>query len=230
MADRIVFLTGSPDLLYVPPQMVEDLLVIAQLSREVIEQLATTLDDSVGFLTEEELRQLAWDAIQDERGVSAFLGAFWSIRPGQIDEVIKTLRDWREADSKNMQRLPDAIFTVLQENLSRLIRNYPAWERFRKARRLASITGNKARRVELICDARPVFDQDRQQIEGFIPLTTLKLMYESQTEESGSVEVVLSVDVLEELLEKSKKAQEKVTLLRDFLSKLIPDGVIGSID
>jgi hypothetical protein len=230
MADRIIFLAGHPSELisgpFVPQQMVEDLLVVGRLPSEVIDRLTTALDSIVGFLNKKGLKQLVQDTIPDERAASAVLSAFQNLRPERVNQILASLRDWRQADASNAQRLPDETFAAIQENLTRLIRNYPAWERFRKARRLASVTGNKARQVELICDARPVFDQERQQIEGFVPLTTLKVIYDTQTEEMGCIELLLSADLLKELLEKANKAQQKMRVIRDSLNQCIPDGLV----
>ena len=57
--------------------------------------------------------------------------------------------------------------SAIEANLPRLIRDFPALERFRKAKRLLSLTGNQARQIDIICDARPVFDSDQRVIEGF---------------------------------------------------------------
>jgi hypothetical protein len=135
--------------------------------------------------------------------------------------------EWRNADETNAARFPDDAMAVIQENLTRLIRDYPALDRYRKARRMASVTGNRLRQIELICDARPVFDQDRQRIEGFVPLMTLKLVYETQAEDTDCIEVILSADMLEDLLEKGRKVQRKVSVLRDSLNQLIPDGLVN---
>jgi hypothetical protein len=214
----------------VPPQMVDDLLTIANLPRKTIDQLITAMDGAVGFLNEEGLKQLVQEIVPDEREASAVVSTIRNIRPGRIDQILASLADWRHADAQNAQRMPDEAFAAIQESLRRLIQDYPAWERFRKARRLATVTGNKARKMELIRDARPVFDEERQHIEGFIPLITLKLTYDTQTEETGTAEVLLTVDMLEELLEKANKARQKVSVLRESLNQWIPEGVVEPKD
>ena len=95
---------------------------------------------------------------------------------------------------------------------------------------MASLTGNKAQKVELICDVRPVFDRAREQVEGLVPLTTLKLIYETQTDETKCIELLFSTDMLKELLEKVNKAQQKLTIMRDFFDQWIPDGFLGLPD
>lgn len=59
-----------------------------------------------------------------------------------------------------------------------------------------------------------------------MPLTTLKLIYETQTEETKCIELLLSADVLKELLEKANKVQQKLAIMRDFFDQWIPDGFL----
>jgi hypothetical protein len=230
MADRVIFLAGSPSDFVrgqiPPPQMVEDLLAIASIPHETLERLETSLDGALGFLNEERLTDLVKGVLSEERQASAVLNAVQSVRPGRVDSVLASLRNWREADQQNAERLPDKTLETIRHNLKILIKEYPAWDRYQKAQRLASLTGNKTLQVELICDLRPVFDPSRQRIEGLVPLTTLKLTYESQTEETRCMEVLLSADLLGDLLEKVNKAQQKLTTLRDIVDQWVPGGFV----
>jgi hypothetical protein len=79
-----------------------------------------------------------------------------------------------------------------------------------------------------VCDARPVFDRERTAIEGFVTQTTLKLMYENQTEDTGCIEVVLTPELLGELLDKAEKAKKKIEVIRRSVQVWIPDGLAES--
>ena len=57
-------------------------------------------------------------------------------------------------------------------------------------------------------------------IEGFVTQTILRVGYETQTEEAGCIELVLSPVQLKDFLEKVEKAQRKVYLLRKFIRDL----------
>ena len=76
--------------------------------------------------------------------------------------------------------------------MPRLVRPSAALDRQRKAKRLKTLTGNQAKQVEIVCDARPVFDREQTTIEGFVTQTTLKLVYESQSDDTNCIEVMLS--------------------------------------
>jgi len=79
--------------------------------------------------------------------------------------------------------------------------------------------------VELICDARPVFDKNRERVEGMLPMTTLKLVYEKQEEDMQVVEVLLSPEMLEELIAKANKAQQKLRVLSESINQWVPQGL-----
>ena len=80
-----------------------------------------------------------------------------------------------------------------------MIREFPAIERNRKAKRLQTMLGKQVQEVELICDLRPIFDKKREMIEGFIPITILKLICEAQNEETEVIEVILDRGTITEL-------------------------------
>ena len=136
MADRVFFFADSPTELLgghlVPSQMVEDLLVIAEIPSEVIDRVVAVLDSAVGFLNEEGLKKLVQEVISEERQASAVISAIQSIQSGRIDWVLRSLNDWRGANAENAKRVSDQIFAKIERNLAKLIKVYPAWDRFQK--------------------------------------------------------------------------------------------------
>jgi hypothetical protein len=75
-----------------------------------------------------------------------------------------------------------------------------------------------------------VFDSTRHAIEGFVTHTILRVQYETQTDDAGCIELVLSPAQIKELLEKAEKALRKIELLRESIQKWIPDGLADSAD
>lgn len=93
--------------------------------------------------------------------------------------------------------------------------------RYRKAERLKTLTGRMAESLEIICDLRPVFDHSRSVVEGLIPVTTLRVAY--QTNEGGnSVEVQLSGDDLENLAKEVERAKQKLRTLNQHSERWVP--------
>jgi hypothetical protein len=228
MARFIVVPSGAIGDLSVSQQMVEDLLSVSEVAADVIETLAATIKAESGFLGAKRLGKLVRQLLPDERQASATVTALEHVRPNGVEEVLSTIRQWRDADSRNAAKFPEEAMFALETKLPRLIQPYPALKRYRKARRLASIMGNAAEAVEVICDLRPVFDQDRDHVEGFVPLTTLKLVYEDQNDETRVLEVRLSEELLDALMTKGNMARQKLKVLRQMVGEWIPEGFVDA--
>jgi hypothetical protein len=229
MADRVVLCPGlNPDLIRgfsLPPEMVEDLLAISQIPDDAIEAIAAAIEAEAGFVGGERLTKLVMGVIPDEASASAVVSTLYNVQPHRLGETIEILREWRGADQRNAGKFPDQALVALEAKLPRLIRDYPVLTRSRKARRLRSILGNRFRGIELICDARPVYNAVRDSIEGLVPLTTMKIVYEGQDEETREVEVTLTREAVNELAEKVQKAQRKLDILDHSIAEWIPDGL-----
>ena len=232
MADRVILCPGMvPDFIRgvaVPPQMIDDLHAISQIPEGQIEAIAGVVEAAVGFLGEGQLARLVRTVIDDEQLASSVVSALYNLQPQRLGQVIEVLGEWRRADQRNADKFPDRAIADLEAKLPRLIRDYPALSRSRKASRLRSILGDALQGVELICDARPVFNNDRDTIEGLIPFTTMKIIYEGQDEETREVEVTLTSDALDDLAGKVRKAQQKLDVLNRSIAGWIPDGLADS--
>lgn len=223
MADRMIVV--SPDELmggnFVPPQMVNDLLGVSSIDAVQIEKLSEALQAETGFLTEERLTEIVAEHIQDETQASAAASAIQNLRPNVLDQVLAMLGGWRESNQANADRFSNEAFAALQEKLPLLVREYPALSRMRKANRLRGVIGNDLEKVEFICDARPVFDTERERIEGLLALTTLKLVYERQNGVTEEVAILLTSEQLEDLTTKAQKAQKKIRVLEQSFAQWI---------
>lgn len=230
MADRIILIPGLPgdfdSSLAVPAQMIEALLAVSEIPIGQIDALAAALEAEAGFPNADRLSDLVREVVDDDRRTSAVVGALHNVPSQRVDLVIQTIRQWREADDRNAERFPESALGALEEKLPRLIRDFAGLERYRKARRLASILGNTVEALELICDIRPVFNAQRDVVEGMIPLTTMKIIYEGQDEEIRVLEVQLSRDLLNELVEKAQMAQQKLDVLNRSITEWTPNGLV----
>jgi hypothetical protein len=229
MADRVIFVASDPDEFMrgvsLPEEMLSDLLEVSRLSPERAEQIAIALGSANGFLDDAALRTVVREYLTNQGSADSVLRAIRALRPEAIEQTLKNLRTWQAVDPHRAERFPDGAILSLETILPKLIRSFPALERQRKARRLESLTGNQARQIEIICDARPVFDSERRVIEGFVTQTILKILYDTQREESGSIEVVLSPKQLDRLNEKVEKARQKLDVLRDAIEAWMPNGL-----
>jgi hypothetical protein len=142
-----------------------------------------------------------------------------------VNETLNALDEWRRADPRHGERFPDEAFTSVRDVLPRLIRPSAALDRQRKAARLRTLTGYQGKQVEIVCDARPVFDRDRTTIEGFVTQTTLKLVYETQTDDTHCIEIALTPELVGEILDKAEMAKKKLQVLKESINRWIPEGL-----
>ena len=88
-----------------------------------------------------------------------------------------------------------------------------------KRENLQTITGNLFQGIDIICDVRPVFNVTRETVEEFIPVTTLRISYLTQAEETEVLEIILSEEHIDELAEKIKIAKKKWDVLQKNFSR-----------
>lgn len=204
--------------------MVDDLLVVANLEKDQVSRLASSLRQADGFLGPERLRGTIKEVLAGEEQVDPIFRVLQNITEADLPELLQGLAEWRQAED-NRTRLPEVEFQRLKECLPRLLQSYPALERYRKARRLEEITGQSLEEMELICDLRPIFDSERRQVEGLIPYTTLKVVVTGADGLPVSLEAELSASQVSGLAEKAKKAQQKLKVLRELAEQWVPGGV-----
>ena len=229
MADRVIGMPGGPEFFLggrIPWQMVEDLLAVADIPDERIDAIAAELGKQDGFLTPSRLGQLLGNMPGEERSVLGAAAAVENIRSERIDATLQALRRWRSAPG-NAERFPEQALQALEKKLPRLIRPYPSLTRFRKAVRLRSITGNTVESIELVCDARPVFNEERTVIEGMIPVTTLKIAYQGQDENGQVFEARLTGTMLDDLIKEAEKARMKLSVLDADIQAWVPNGLVS---
>lgn len=226
MAERVI--SGPPEDLGpehgVPTQMIQDLHNVARIPAERIDQLAEALQAEQGFLDEGKFARIVAEQVGDVTQTNAAIRAIQNLRPQILTQALEIINSWRELDSSNKEQFPDEAFAALREKLPLLVREYPALSRMRKANRLRVVLGNHLTRAEFICDARPVFDQDRRQIEGLLALTTMKLSYQRQNNTTEEVEILINGQQLNDLIHKAEKAREKLRVLEaSFAEWVIPE-------
>lgn len=208
-------------------QMIDDMMAVASVPNESLAQLGDRLQEQAGFLTSSVLADIVSEVITDDRqGQSAF-NTLQNLQPDDLDQVVEAISNWRESSSDIRERFSDDLFGNLEQNLTTLVRDYASLNRGKKAERLRNILGNELQGAVFICDARPVFNKERDQIEGMIPITTLKLVYERQNMETEEIELTLSAEQLKSLREDAEKAEKKLTTLNESITGWLPEGCLN---
>lgn len=209
-------------------QMIDDMMAIASIPDETLAQLGDRLEEQSGFLSSSALVDIVSEVIPDDRQGQATFNALQNLRPDDVDQLVESIGNWRESSPDNREHFGDDLFGNLEQNLKTLVRDYASLNRGKKADRLRNILGNELQGAVFICDARPVFNKERDQIEGMIPITTLKLVYERQNMETEEIELTLNADQLKSLREDAEKAEKKITTLSESIMGWLPESCLNN--
>jgi hypothetical protein len=207
-------------------QMLNDLLVIAEIPSEQLAMLAGLLGKEEGFTTDSRLQELIVQSIGIEDQQVAAFNALQNLSATSIDQVLNAVGEWRKLSPQGQKILSDDKFSDLEKNLSILIQDVPPLTRMRKAERLSNVLAHELMGVAIICDLRPLFNENRDHVEGLIPVTTMKVVYEKQNGLVEEIELVLSEKQLEDLSRRTQQAKQKLAVLRESVERWIPGGCV----
>lgn len=227
MPEPVLYIRGFPsalaEALSGSQEMLADLKGIADLSDEQIHTLRKRLSEAKGFLDPKSLRAIVREVIDDDKKVESVQRTLRKLGPKSVERL---LRDLSEQRHKNKDfPLDEAVLDRLHHTLPALIHPYPALARFEKAERLATVTGQQLESVELICDLRPIFDEDRKHVEGLMPYTHLRVVAIGADGLPKSFEAQLTQQQVYDLAEKASKAKDKLDVLREAVEKWVQGGL-----
>ncbi|MBI2424965.1 MAG: hypothetical protein HYV27_19215 [Candidatus Hydrogenedentes bacterium] len=224
MPESVIYMRG-----FAPPffhqvldngQMKEDLKSVAALPRNQITGLRETLTSAAGFLDPNTLLQLIQTIICDINISESVQRTLRALAYSDVDRFLEML----DTETPEVERFLDVeSLASLKANLKELIQPYPGLKRFRKAEVLATITGNSLESLELVCDLRPIFDENRENLEGLMPYTRLHIVTTGVDGLPVSFEAELTHKQVVELAEKSEKTKKKLLVLRDKIAAWLPD-------
>jgi hypothetical protein len=224
MPEQIIYMRG-----FQPPldptaseEMARDLKVIASLPDEQVNELHRRLAEAKGFLDPKTLLATLREVLEDSNVIAVVRTALRAFTSIDVERMLEGLEASRE--NKNFP-FDQETFERLKRVLPKLITDYPGWVRFKKAERLATVTGNELESVEIICDLRPIFDEKREKLEGMIPYTRLRVIATGTDGLPKSFEAELSRQQVEILAEKANKAKEKLAVLSESIQSWIPGGL-----
>jgi len=203
-------------------ELVEDLKAIIGLSDEKLAELHKHLTEAEGFLDPRALLATIRRVVEDANAAEAVRRIIINIGPSEVERMVTVLEEGREEKDFPFDQ---AKLERLKQILKNLIWPYPSLARFRKAERLAKITGQQLETVELICDIRPIFDESRKNVEGMMPYTRLHIVATGEDGLPNAFEVELTHQQVIDLAEKAGKAKSKLEALRQSIENWLPGGL-----
>ncbi len=229
MAEPVFIMRGltspspfSEEVLRQSTDMQADLKAVAGLPQEQVLALKKRLSEAEGFLDLTKLRAIVREVVADDKTAQSVWTTLWNLQSRDVEQA---LRLFQEKGAKKDFPFDDSVIGRLKTNLPALIRSYPALDRFRKAERVASLTGQRLESIQLVCDLRPVFNDARDEIEGMMPYTRLRMVATGADGLPDAFEVELTHQQVRDLADKAGKAAQKLNVLRQHIERSLPGGL-----
>ncbi len=226
MPEPVIYIRGfrlPSDSASADSSMLADLKAVSTLSDDETKTLRQRLSQVKGFLDPKALAAEVRRAVKVEGTARSVQTTLQYLEPKDTKRFVKWLAE-RGKQEKDFP-LSEAELARLGEILPNLIQPYPALARFEKAERLAKLTGQELESIELICDLRPIFDEDRKQIEGMMPYTRLHIVATGADGLPKSFEAELTCQQVSDLRKKAAKAESKLDVLRNSVESWLPEGL-----
>ena len=131
---------------------------------------------------------------------------------GGVTELLKEIREGSKDQGE--AGLTEADFGSLGRRLADLFGDRRGFDRQRKAERLEKSLGSPLSDVQIICDLRPIFSEDRARVEGTIVLTTIKLVAIGTDELPITFEARLTEKQVSTLATRTQEAIQKIAVLK----------------
>ena len=215
MSEPVIYMKGVSFGPTIPfsKSLLDDVALLSTFDQQNFDALIAELETHDGFMDQHTLSKLINVYLKDEdksKKVARFVDLIHenirkSSRP--LDGFLDDLKAWNEEQPQKMEidQLESAC-----NRAARILKSFPCYMRQAKAERLMSLIGRPLESIDLVCDIRPVFSEDRTEIEGMFPYAWLKLVATEQSGLPSSFETVLSMSDLELFKEAIDKAKMKV--------------------
>jgi hypothetical protein len=223
MADDFLFISPEDAISgkALPSEMLHDMELLAQLPSDVSVDIAETLRQEGGILSEDRLEEIVTSRVDDQTVALRLAAIISSVRQEQVERTLALVDKWRKHNQERNSRYNDAWFDSLKSNFSTLIQDFKSVLLMRKAEHLLRILSNEVADVDIICDLRPVFDEEHSQIEGYVLVATLRLEYLLQNGQRSTFEVALTEQELKGLVDQGSDALQKIDIMKDTFEGLI---------
>jgi hypothetical protein len=193
---------------------------IVVIDDDRIAALAEALVEERSFLDRPGLSAIVDQCLgpgEDAANVSRILWRLSQVLRGADEPLAEAVRVLKESISKFSTAIAENDRTKFGERVERLVALPAAFTRQYKAEKLAEATGAQLEDIQIICDIRPVFNEDRSVIEGAVPVTTLRLDFVELDGTTSSVEVRLTERQVSDLCDKAESARKKVSVIKSIL-------------
>lgn len=203
-------------------QLLVDFKQLSEVPGEHVDRLADALHSASEFYL---IEKVIAANIDDESQADAVSRLVENVTPESLKFLIGMVKSWRKSLSDSDSYMTEEELEAVSIALTKLIQNSPAITRVKKAQVLKTVTGNEVFGVMFVCDARPVYNDARDDIEGYLPVTTMKIVYHRQNGDSEEMEFALMPNEIDLFIERATNAREKVNVLNAKMNQLLPNAI-----
>lgn len=203
-------------------QLLSDIKRLSAVPELQIDQLSVALHSASEFYL---IENVIAANISDEKHASAVSRLVDRIVPDSINYLTGMVKSWRKSLDEPDSYMTEVELEAVSVALKKLIRNSPAITRVKKAQVLKTVTGNEVFGVMFVCDARPVYNEARDDIEGYLPVTTMKIVYQRQNGDSEEIEFALMPSEIDLLVDRANKVRKKIRVLNEKMMQLLPNAI-----
>lgn len=174
-----VQLPYSPNLVWIAalrsPSFVRDAAAFAEVSDDAFDSIIDRLEHDTEFANKRALVEKVAEVVAEEhlQSVLNCLFNFYEMQRdlgphGFLNDLLPRIRQLLEG-----QFDPETV-GLLEDRIGRFVRvSKPGMERQAKAESLLYLGAQVVNELRILCDLRPVFDDDRNKIEGMVLVTSL---------------------------------------------------------
>ena len=219
------FMFGKPPFRFLAEHLaqdndfLEDARHILDLDEDPYQQLAAQLARTDAFLTRSDLTAIVSESLgEGSDRIASFVSRLVEIIHDADMDATDAMNALGESIEEKAEDLEPQDRRTLTDRLRKLVVEPIGIAKQYKARQLVEATGAELDAFRIICDIRPIFDKNRERIDGAIPLTILRLEYSKPDGESDVVELRVTEKQVGKLGETIADANLKLRMIKELLA------------
>lgn len=138
------------------------------------------------------------------------------IEPEDINDCMEHIQKWIDSNPFNRLLFNDKMQNNIKRKLETLCIKLPKYKEFVKFKKLHYATGNKYIESASVCDLRPIYNSNRNQIVNFFPCATLHIDYFNPSKEQTCLELFLDENDIEDLLSTLQDIKTKMKTISNY--------------
>lgn len=200
-----------------PLNMIQDVLNFDTIPDADLDKITSLVKESADYIKSfEDLCLIIDPVFTPERSylTASISRILANIRKSSLQQIHVQLILWIFSNKENQVILSSEQLKKIINKLEEFCLPLVAFDKARKVKELQTATGNQLQNIEIFNNVRPVFNEERTQIEDNVYFMTLKMDYTDQTQSEHTFEISLDQEDLDLLLKKILLAQRKLRIIQ----------------